>query len=105
MTGRGGCWPPWRRCAGLEQGRIGACQVDRIARVFVNPRVQDRFVEIDAQVAQLAAMLPYAEFDRRLTDWVRQVDEDGTADRARRAHEGRRARLVQDFDGGGSSSA
>jgi hypothetical protein len=84
----------------MATGRIGTCQVDRIARVFVNPRVQAEFVKIDAQVAQLAAVLSYEELDRRLTNWVRQVDEDGTADRARRAHENRRARLVQDFDGG-----
>ena len=86
--------------AGLAGGMIGVCQVDRISRVYVNPRVQAEFVRIDDQVAQLAAVLPYAELDRRLTNWVRQVDEDGTADRARRAHENRRARLVQDFDGG-----
>jgi hypothetical protein len=86
--------------AGLASGRIGVCQVDRIALVFVNPRVRDRFVALDAQVALLAATLTYPEFDRRLRNWVRQVDEEGTADRARRCHENRRARLVQDFDGG-----
>jgi hypothetical protein len=86
--------------AGLVAGVIGVCQVNRIARVWVNPRVQAEFEAIDAQVAQLAAVLPFDELDRRLTNWVRQVDEDGTADRARRAHENRRARLVQDFDGG-----
>ncbi|WP_426571189.1 hypothetical protein [Aquihabitans sp. McL0605] len=84
----------------LATGRIGACQVDRISLVYVNPRVQAELVKIDAQVAQLAAVLEYAELDRRLTNWVRMVDEDGTADRARRAHENRRARLLQDFDGG-----
>ena len=51
-------------------------------------------------LALLAAALPYPEFDRRLTNWVRQVDEDGTADRARRCQENRRARMVQEFDGG-----
>jgi hypothetical protein len=85
---------------GLALGRIGRCQADRLARVYVNPRVQGEFVRIDEQVARLAAMLTYEELDRRLTNWVRQVDEEGTADRARRAHEDRRARLVQDFDGG-----
>jgi hypothetical protein len=86
--------------AALAAGRIGACQVDRIALVYVNPRVQARFVALDAQVALLAATLTYRELDRRLTTWVRQVDEDGTADRARRCHENRRARLTQDLDGG-----
>jgi hypothetical protein len=86
--------------AGLREGRIGSCQVDRIALVWVNPRVQAEFERLDAQVALLAAMLPYEELDRRLKNWVAQVDEDGTADRARRCHENRRARLVQEFDGG-----
>ncbi|MCU1368944.1 MAG: hypothetical protein JWO77_138, partial [Ilumatobacteraceae bacterium] len=86
--------------AAMVAGRIGSCQVDLIAHVYVNPRVQAEFVKIDEQVARLAAVLPFEELKRRLTNWVRQVDEDGTADRARRAHENRRARLVQDFDGG-----
>jgi hypothetical protein len=86
--------------AGLVAGRVGSCQIDRVALVFVNPRVCAKFVALDAQVAILAATLPYLEFERRLANWVRQVDEDGTADRARRCQENRRARLVQDFDGG-----
>ena len=86
--------------AALRAGSIGRCQVHRIADVWANPRVQRAFEGLDAQVAALAAHLSYEELDRRLTNWVRQVDEDGTADRARRAHEDRRARLVQDFDGG-----
>ena len=86
--------------AGLAAGLIGLCQIDRMALVYVNPRVQARFVALDGQVAILAAALTYEEFDRRLKNWVRQVDEDGTADRARRCQENRRARLVQEFDGG-----
>ena len=85
---------------GLVSGGIGVCQIDRMARVFVNPRVQAEFVKVDQQVARLAAVLSYEELDRRLTNWVRQVDEDGTADRVKRAQENRRARFVQDFDGG-----
>ena len=86
--------------AALRSGRIGSCQIDLIARVYANPRVRKAFVEIDEQVARLAAVLDYVELNRRLTNWVRQVDEEGTADRARRAHENRRAHLTQDFDGG-----
>ncbi|WP_421119719.1 DUF222 domain-containing protein [Aquihabitans daechungensis] len=86
--------------AGLAAGRIGLCQIDQIALVYVNPRVQEPFVALDAQIAMLAAALPYGEFEQRLRNWVRQVDEDGTADKARRCQENRRARLVQEFDGG-----
>jgi hypothetical protein len=84
----------------LGTGRIGICQVDLIARVHANPRVRAELIKIEDQLVQLAAVLPYEELDRRLKNWVRQVDEDGTADRARRAHENRRARIVADFDGG-----
>jgi hypothetical protein len=86
--------------AGVASGRIGACQVDRIGLVWVNPRVQTEFERVDAQVALLAATLPYEEFEHRLANWVREVDEDGTADRARRCQENRRARIVQEYDGG-----
>src|SRR5690606_13445284 len=74
----------------MTTGRIGTCQVDRMSLVYVNPRVQAEFIKIDEQVAQLAAVLPYAELDRRLTNWVRQLDEDGSADNAHRAHQNRR---------------
>ena len=87
---------------GLVAGAIGACQVDRIARVWVNPRVQAQFTELDGQVAVLAARLSYEELDRRLTNWVREVDEDGTADRAAACHENRDVRIVDEFDGGWS---
>jgi hypothetical protein len=86
--------------AGLAAGAIGVCQIDRISRVYVNPRVQAEFVALDGQVAVLAAALDYVEFDRRLTNWVREADEDGTADRARRCQENRRGRFTQDLDGG-----
>jgi len=86
--------------AGLAAGLIGPCQIDRASRVFVNPRVQAEFVALDGRIATLAATLDYPEFDRRLTNWERQADEDGTADQSRRCHENRRGRITQDFDGG-----
>lgn len=86
--------------AGLAAGLIGPCQIDRMSRVYVNPRVQAEFVALDGQFAILAAALDYPDFDKRLTNWVREADEDGTADRSRRCQENRRARMTQDFDGG-----
>lgn len=86
--------------AGLAVGLIGVCHVDRIATAFANPRVRDALVGLDATVAVLASKLSYEEFDRRLGNWVRQVDEDGTADRASRRHENRDVRVVPEFDGG-----
>jgi len=34
----------------FDRGRIGECQVGRIARVYANPRVRDRLVDEQAQV-------------------------------------------------------
>ena len=75
------------------QGRIGMCQVDRIARVFANPRVRDQLIDVEADLAVVAMMLPYREFDQRMTDWERLADEDGAGDQAERDHERRDYRI------------
>lgn len=85
--------------AGFATGRIGSCQVDRIARAFGNRRVRAALVCADEDIAVLAARLPYPEFDSKLTDWERLTDEDGAADRNERTHENRRASLLGEFDG------
>ena len=85
--------------AGFAIGRIGACQVDRIARTFANGRVRCDLVAADGDVAVLAARLTYAELDRTLTDWERLTDEDGAEDRSERNHHNRTASLHQEFDG------
>ncbi len=85
--------------AGFAVGRIGACQVDRIARTLGNRRVRAALVAADEDVAVLAARLPYPEFDAKLRDWERLTDEDGAADRSERNHQNRSASLIAEFDG------
>ena len=85
--------------AGFALGRIGACQVERIARTYGNRRVRAALVAADEDVAVLAARLPYPEFDAKLTDWERLTDEDGAADRTERNHHNRTASLTPEFDG------
>lgn len=85
--------------AGFAIGRIGSCQVDRIARTFANERVRSELVAADEDVAVLAARLSYDELDRKLTDWERLTDEDGAEDRSERNHRNRTASLHQEFDG------
>ncbi len=85
--------------AGFALGRIGACQVDRIARTFGNRRVRAALVAADEDVAVLGARLPYPEFDARLTDWERLTDEDGATDRTERNHDNRTASMTHEFDG------
>ncbi|MFN8019368.1 MAG: hypothetical protein U0P45_14780 [Acidimicrobiales bacterium] len=36
--------------AGFRAGRIGVCQVDRIARVHANPRVREQLEAVDAEL-------------------------------------------------------
>jgi hypothetical protein len=85
--------------AGFAVGRIGVCQVERIARTFGNRRVRLALVAADEDLAVLAARLPYPEFDAKLRDWERLVDEDGAADRSERNHQNRTASLTPEFDG------
>lgn len=72
--------------------------MDRIANAHANERVRDRLCDQDGDLARLAAIEPYRDFDARLADWVRRADENGTCDQAQRNHENRDAKLVQDFD-------
>jgi hypothetical protein len=85
--------------ARFEAGRIGPCQVERIARAYANTRIRGSVVGKDRALARLAEMDSYLAFDAKVTEWVRRVDEDGTADANQRSHENRDATLVQDFDG------
>ena len=85
--------------AASRTGQVGACQVDRIARVHANPRVRDQLVEVEADLAVVAARLPYREFDAYLTDWERLADEDGAGDDAERDHIRRNFRIGTDLNG------
>lgn len=82
-------------------GKVGTAQVERIARTYANRRVRDQLIEVDAQMARAAAMLPYQEFDAALTDWERLADEDGAGDRAERVDANRDFRMPWNFDGSG----
>ena len=83
----------------FRAGRIGGCQVDRIARVHANRRVRDALEANEASFAHEAETNSYHEFELMVGDWVRVVDQDGTRDRNQRAHANRDAKLHQDFDG------
>ncbi|WP_421120230.1 DUF222 domain-containing protein [Aquihabitans daechungensis] len=85
--------------AGFAIGRIGACQVERIARTYGNRRVRAALVAADEDVAVLAARLPYPELDANLSDWERLTDEDGAEDRSERNNRNRTASMTHEFDG------
>ncbi|HEX2576071.1 MAG TPA: DUF222 domain-containing protein [Aquihabitans sp.] len=91
--------------AAFAAGRVGGCQVDRIARAHANRRVRERLCRQDEALALAAEHLAYRRFDGLVGDWVRRMDEDGTCDRDQRAHEDRDAKIVQDLDGGWATTA
>jgi hypothetical protein len=76
----------------FADGRIGGCQVERIARAHANPRVRDAVEANDASFAAEAEANEYVGFDRMVDEWVRLVDEDGARDREQSAHNQRDAR-------------
>lgn len=85
--------------AAFAEGRIGGCQVERIARAHANPRVRAAVEANEASFAAEAETNGYLVFDRLVDEWVRLVDADGTRDRDQAAHDQRDARLQQGFDG------
>lgn len=85
--------------AAFRAGRIGRCQVDRVARTHANPRVRHLLIEVDGHLAILAARLPYADFDRQLTSWERLADEDGAEGEAERDHRTRNVRIGTHLNG------
>lgn len=85
--------------AAFRSGRIGRCQVDRIARTHANPRVRHLLEEVDGHLAVLAERLSYQDFDQQLTNWERLADEDGTGDDAERAERNRDVRIGTNLDG------
>ena len=84
--------------AAYERGEIGTCQVRRIARVFGNKRVREQLVADKKRFIDLAKCSSFKQFDLAVTDWVRTVDEDGTADTLSACHRNRDMRIAQEFD-------
>ncbi len=84
--------------AAFAAGRIGGCQVERIARAHANPRVADTLEANEASFATEAETNEYLAFDAMVDDWVRVVDQDGTRDDDQSSHHKRDASLLQGFD-------
>ena len=82
----------------FRTGRIGSCQVARIAAAHANPRVRSAVIANDAAFAAQGATVGYRLFDLMVTNWVNQVDQDGPRDRNQRHHDNRDFKLLQDFD-------
>ncbi len=83
-----------------RSGRLGTCQVRRLTKTHGNRRVRRQLIASESRLVEWALAEKYFEFDCRLSDWERFVDEDGARDRNQANHEKRDASIIQDFDGG-----
>ncbi len=81
--------------AALWDGEIGIEQVQLLARVYANPRVQGAMELRQERFLHQAATMHYAMFETRVREWERLIDEDGAAPRAQVTHEKRSAKMSQ----------
>ncbi len=76
-------------------GDLSVEQAGILGRAFANPRVRDQFVASQARFLRWTRK-PLASFERKITNWVQLVDQDGPEPRRDLAHENRDISLVQD---------
>lgn len=85
--------------AALRAGVLGIDQALLVAQTWANERVQDRWVEQDANIVTVARQTSYVEFAAKVAEWVALMDEDGTIDDAERNHDARSCRHRRNDDG------
>ena len=81
-------------------GEIGTGQVEELARTHANPRVRDLMPAAEELLLEDARNSTFKDFQILLRAWRDYADQDGAADRARRAHDRRDYRMTEEFDGG-----
>ena len=84
--------------AAYGSGRVGTCQVRRLARVWANRRVRRFLAECQDTFLDAARELEYVEFDRLCVEWEQMVDEDGADQSSQRRWRNRDVRVVRDFN-------
>ncbi len=84
--------------AAWQGGKIGTCQVQRLARAHANVRVRSDLIEAEGWFLEKADDRSYKEFDALVTQWVSLVDSDGARDTNEQNHHNRRARILQDYN-------
>ncbi|MGB5735189.1 MAG: DUF222 domain-containing protein [Thiohalocapsa sp.] len=86
--------------AAYEAGTIGTGQVEELARTHANPRVRHLMPDAQDLLVEDAQASTFREFQILVRAWRDYVDQDGAADRARKAHDRRDLRMTEEFDGG-----
>ncbi len=83
-----------------DDGEISTCMVNKLGKVYANPRVRDMMPEADEWFAEHALNDTYEFFDLVVSQWEMLADEDG-AEAANRRHErARNHQMIQDEDTG-----
>lgn len=80
--------------AAASQGLVSTCNLRRLSQAHANERVRDQLIEAELVMLRMAVKKSALEFDRWLTNWVRDADEDGAAQANERRHEQRDAKLI-----------
>jgi hypothetical protein len=86
--------------AAYEAGTIGTAQVEELARIHANPRVRHLMADAEDLLLEDAQQSTFSDFKILLRAWQNYADQDGAADRARKAHDRRDMRMTEEFDGG-----
>lgn len=91
--------------AAFHSGLISTCQINRLGRVYANPRVRDLMVDADVWFAEHALDDTYEFFDLVVSQWEKLADVDGAEQRDRRHEQSRNHSMVQDTETGAWSWA
>ena len=86
--------------AAYEAGEIGTGQVEELARTHANPRVRHLMADAEELLLEDAQSSTFRDFQILVRAWRDYADQDGAADRARKAHDRRDMRMTEEFDGG-----
>ncbi|MFT7649254.1 MAG: hypothetical protein ACI8Y4_004015 [Candidatus Poriferisodalaceae bacterium] len=85
--------------AGYDAGLISTCMVNKLGRVYSNPRIRDVFADADSWFAEHAINDTYEFFDLVVSQWQELADQDGAERRDKRADQSRNHRMNQNEDG------
>lgn len=80
----------WRR------GDLGVEHAVVLAKIYANPRVRDRFVDVQDWFITQATELPFKRFEKRVTRWVELADDDGPTPEPDPSHDRRNGTISQD---------
>lgn len=82
-----------------RRGEISTCIVNKLGKIYANPRVQDLMVDADGWFTEHALSDTYEFFDDVVTQWARLADEDGAEAKDARHERSRNHIMNQDDDG------